>query len=174
MSSTATSSNNLSSALIPELQQEAATARKCLERVPADKFDWKPHDKSMTFARLASHLGEMFGWTKPTIEQGGIDFATMNYKPFEPQTTQDLLDQFDQAVAESIHVLKNASDETFMEDWTMRNGDQVYFTMPKIAVMRTFVMNHIIHHRGQLTVYLRLNDIPVPSIYGPSADEGQM
>src|SRR5256885_16833662 len=98
----------------------------------------------------------------------------MDYKPFEPKTNQDLLNQFDQAIAESLAVLEKTSDETFMEEWTMRNGDQVYFTMPKIAVMRTFVMNHIIHHRGQLTVYLRLNDIPVPSIYGPSADEGQM
>src|SRR5947208_50065 len=112
-SSTATSSNNISSALIPELKQEAATTRKCLERVPAEKFDWKPHDKSMTFARLASHLGEMFGWTKPTIEQGGIDFATMDYKPFEPKTNQDLLDQFDQAIAESLAVLEKTSDETF-------------------------------------------------------------
>jgi uncharacterized damage-inducible protein DinB len=173
-SSTGTSSNNISTALLAELQNEAATARKCLERVPADKFDWKPHEKSMTFGRLASHLGEMFGWTKPTIEQGGIDFATMDYKPFEPKTNEELLAQFDSAVAETVSVLKNTSDETFMENWTMRNGEQVYFNMPKIAVMRSFVMNHIIHHRGQLSVYLRLNDIPVPSIYGPSADEGQM
>src|SRR5882757_3852410 len=101
-SSTATSSNNISSALIPELKQEAATARKCLERVPAEKFDWKPHDKSMTFGRLATHLGEMFDWTKPTVEQGGIDFAAMDYKPCEQKTNQELLDQFDKAVRESL------------------------------------------------------------------------
>jgi uncharacterized damage-inducible protein DinB len=173
-SSTATSSTNISNSLIPEVENEAATARKCLERIPADKFSWKPHEKSMQFGRLASHISEMFLWTKHTLEDGGIDFATMDYKPFEPKSTEELLEHFDNAVAETLATLRNTSDETYMEPWTMRNGEQVYFTMPKIAVMRSFVMNHIIHHRGQLSVYLRLNDIPVPSLYGPSADEGQM
>lgn len=173
-SGTATGSNNIGAAFVGELQQEAATARKCLERVPADKFDWKPHEKSMTFGRLASHISEMFQWTKPTIEKDVLDFGTMDYKPFEPATNEELLEHFDAAVAESIETLQNTSDEVFMESWTMQNGEQIYFTMPKIAVMRSFVMNHIIHHRGQLSVYLRLNDIAVPAIYGPSADEGQM
>src|SRR6266700_927781 len=150
--STAISSGHLASAFLAELDNEAKVTRTCLERVPADKFDWKPHEKSMTFGRLASHLGEMFQWTKPTIEQGGIDFATMDYKPFEPTTSEELLAHFDNAVAESMATLKNTSDETFMEEWTMRNGDQVYFTMPKVAVMRSFLMNHNIHHRGQLSV----------------------
>lgn len=172
--STAPGTNNIATAFIAELEHEAATARKCLERVPEEKFDWKPHEKSMTFGRLASHLGEMFGWTKPSLEKDVMDFATMDYKPFEPKTSKELLDHFDKNVAESIETLKNTGDETFMENWTMQKGEQVYFTMPKIAVIRSFVMNHIIHHRGQLSVYLRLNDISVPSIYGPSADEGQM
>jgi uncharacterized damage-inducible protein DinB len=98
----------------------------------------------------------------------------MDYKPFEPKTTEELVEFLDKNVAEAIASLKASPDERFMENWTMRNGEQVYFTMPKIAVMRSFVMNHIIHHRGQLSVYLRLNDIAVPSIYGPSADEGTM
>jgi uncharacterized damage-inducible protein DinB len=173
-SGTATSSNVFASALIAEIQQEAAVARKCLERLPAEKFDWKPHERSMPLGRLASHLGEMFRWTGPTLDDSGIDFAAMDYKPFEPKGTDDLLAHFDESVAAALDVLGRTSDETFMEDWTMRNGEQVYFTMPKAAVMRAFVVNHIVHHRGQLTVYMRLLDIPVPSIYGPSADEGTM
>lgn len=173
-SSAAVSSNNIASAFIAELEHEAATARKCLERVPADKFDWKPHEKSMTFSRLASHIAEMFGWTPATLEQPELDFAKFDYKPLEPATTDDLVEYLDKNVSEALDTLRNTPDEVFMEDWTMRNGETVYFTMPKIAVMRSFVMNHIVHHRGQLSVYLRLNDIPVPALYGPSADEGQM
>ncbi|MGB7070114.1 MAG: DinB family protein [Pyrinomonadaceae bacterium] len=172
--SAAPSSNNYSAALIAEMEQEAATTRKCLERVPTDKFAWKPHEKSMAFGQLAVHVAEMFGWTPPTLQQSELDFAKIDYKPFEPATTDDLLEYFDKNVAEALDVLRNTSDETYLENWTMRNGETVYFTLPKIATMRSFVMNHIVHHRGQLSVYLRLNDIPVPSIYGPSADEGQM
>lgn len=174
MSSTAVSSNNIASALVAEMEHEAGVTRSCLERIPADKFDWKPHEKSMEFGRLASHIAEMFSWTGPTLEHPELDFAKMDYKPFEPKTTEELVEFFDKNVAEAIVALKNSPDERFMENWTMRNGEQVYFTMPKIAVMRSFVLNHIVHHRGQLSVYLRLNDIAVPSIYGPSADEGTM
>jgi uncharacterized damage-inducible protein DinB len=174
MSSTAVSSNNIGSALVAELQQEAQVTRTVLERIPAEKFDWKPHEKSMAFGQLASHIAEMFGWTPPTMEKSELDFATMDYKPFEPKTTEDLLEFFDKNVAEALDTLKNSSDERFMENWTMKNGEKVYFTLPKVAVMRGFVISHIIHHRGQLSVYLRLNDIAVPSIYGPSADEGSM
>lgn len=175
MSTTAAaSSNNIASALIAEMEQEAKVTRTCLERVPADKFDWKPHEKSMAFGKLASHIAEMFGWTPPTLQQSELDFAKMDYKPFEPATNDDLLEYLDKNVAEAIDTLRNTTDEQFMENWTMRNGETVYFTMPKVVVMRSFVMSHIIHHRGQLSVYLRLNDIAVPSIYGPSADEGQM
>jgi len=174
MSSTGVSSNNISTALIAEIEHEAAVTRTVMERIPAEKFDWKPHEKSMTFGRLASHVAEMFGWTPPTMENAELDFAKMDYKPFEPKTTEELVEFLDKNVAEAIASLKASADDRFMENWTMRNGEQVYFTMPKIAVMRSFVMNHIIHHRGQLSVYLRLNDIAVPSIYGPSADEGTM
>ncbi len=174
MSSAATSTGRLASAFLAELDNEAKVTRSVLERIPADKFGWQPHDKSMTFGRLASHVAEMFGWTHDTLKSDVLDFATMDYKPFDPQTTDELLAFFDEHIAKAKAVLAETSDETFMTDWTMRNGEQVYFTMPKVAVMRSFVMNHIIHHRGQLSVYLRLNDIPVPSIYGPSADEGQM
>lgn len=171
---TAAKSNNIAAALIAELENEGATTRKILERVPAEKFDWKPHEKSMTFSRLATHVAEMHGWTKPTVESPELDFAKMDYKPFEPTTTAELVEHFEKNYNEAIEVLKGASDEIWNEPWSLRNGEQIYFTMPKIAVMRSMVLNHIVHHRAQLSVYLRLNDIPVPSMYGPSADEGQM
>ena len=173
-SGTATSSGRLSQAFLAELENEAKVTRECLARVTADKFDYKPHEKSMSFGQLASHIAEMWGWTESSLKSDALDFATMDYKPYEPKSTEELLAFFDQQIARARTVLAETSDETFMTNWTLRNGDQVYFTMPKVAVMRTFVLNHIIHHRGQLSVYLRLNEIPVPSIYGPSADEGKM
>jgi len=174
MSSTAVSSNNIATALIAEMEHEAAVTRTLLERVPADKFDWKPHDRSMPFGRLASHIAEMFAWTPSTLEHSELDFSKMDYKPFEPSSTEELVEFLDKNVAEAIVALKSSPDERFIENWTMRNAETVFFTMPKIAVMRSFVMNHIVHHRGQLSVYLRLNDIAVPPIYGPSADEGTL
>lgn len=170
----AAGSNMIGSTFIAELEHEAKVAREVLSRVPADKFDWKPHEKSMTFGRLASHIAEMFGWTPSTLTQPELDFSKFDYKPFEPASTDELVEFLDKNVAEAIEALRNTSDEQFMESWTMRNAETEYFTMPKVAVMRSFIMNHIVHHRGQLSVYLRLNDIAVPSIYGPSADEGQM
>jgi len=171
---TATTSNTLGTAFLAELEQEAKVAREVLSRVPADKFDWKPHDKSMSFGKLASHVAEMVSWTGPTLDHPELDFAKMEYKPFEPKTTEELLEFLDKNLAEAADVLKNMTDDRFMEPWSLRNGEKVYFTMPKVVAMRSFVMNHIIHHRGQLSVYLRLNDIAVPSMYGPSADEGSM
>jgi uncharacterized damage-inducible protein DinB len=172
---TATSAPNpVALSLIAEIEQEAATCRKCLERIPADKFDWKPHEKSMTFGRLASHVAEMFGWTPATMNHSELDFAKTEYLPTDPKTTDELVEFLDKHVSEAIETLRNSTSDQFYENWTLRNGDAIYFTMPKVAVMRSFVMNHIVHHRGQLSVYLRLNDIPVPSIYGPSADEGSM
>jgi uncharacterized damage-inducible protein DinB len=166
--------NTIGSAFIAELEHEGKVAREVLSRIPADKFDWKPHEKSMPFGRLASHIAEMFAWTPSTLTQPELDFSKFDYKPFEPASTEELLEFLDKNVAEAIEALRITPNEQFMENWIMRNGETVYFTMPKVAVMRSFVMNHIIHHRGQLSVYLRLNDIAVPSIYGPSADEGQM
>ena len=173
-SSSAAITGRLATAFLGELENEAKVTRQVLERVPMDKLDWKPHEKSMTMGRLAVHCAEMFGWTKETLKSDVLDFANMDMKPFEPGSTDELLAYFDDLIAKAKVILSETSDETFLTDWTMRNGEQIYMTMPKVAVMRSFVMNHIIHHRGQLSVYLRLNDIPVPSIYGPSADEGQM
>ncbi|MBS1516427.1 MAG: DinB family protein [Bacteroidetes bacterium] len=165
----------LNEGLIAELQHEAVSTRKMLERVPADKFGWKPHEKSMTLGRLASHIAEIPGWTNETINQDVLDFAKMEYKPFEPNSAEELVKFFDDKLASALDTLKNnATDENLMGMWTMKNGETVYMTMPRIAVMRGFVLSHLIHHRAQLGVYLRLLDVPIPSSYGPSADEGQM
>ena len=170
----AAGTNTIGSTFIAELEQEAKVTREVLSRIPVDKFDWKPHEKSMAFGRLASHVAEMFGWTPSTLMHPELDFSKFDYKPYDPATTEDLLEFLDKNVTEAVETLRNTPDEQFMENWTMRNAETVYFTLPKVAVMRSFIMNHIVHHRGQLSVYLRLNDIAVPSIYGPSADEGQM
>jgi uncharacterized damage-inducible protein DinB len=164
---------SLSDALIPEFDMEMANTRRALERVPMDKASWQPHPKSMTLGRLAVHLAELPGWASTTVNTDELDFAS-GYNPPKAETTQDLLALFDKNVGEARAALAGASDETWQKGWTLRRGDHVIFTMPKIAVHRGFTMNHIIHHRGQLTVYLRLNDVAVPSIYGPSADEGNM
>lgn len=156
-----------------ELEHEAVSTRKMLERLPADKLAWQPHTKSMTLGQLAGHIVEMVSWTGPTLTQDELDFATMGYKPKVYTSGAELVADLDKNVADALAVLHRAPDESMAGNWTLRNGAEVYFTMPKATVMRSFVMNHIIHHRGQLTVYLRLLDIPVPSVYGPSADEAQ-
>ena len=116
MSSTGVSSNNIAAALIAELEHEAGVTRTCLERIPAEKFDWKPHEKSMPFGRLASHIAEMFGWTPATMEQAELDFSKMDYKPFDPKTSEELVEFLDKNVAEAVTTLKNSSDERFMEN----------------------------------------------------------
>lgn len=165
---------SISAPLIAEMKQEGEITRKVLERVPESAWEWKPHEKSMTMLRLATHVAEMFGWTKETLEKPELDFAAMDYKPFAPGSSKELLEFFDKHLAESIESLKKTSDEAFMQNWKLRNGEQIYFDMPRIQVVRGMVLNHIIHHRGQLSVYLRLQNVPVPAMYGPSADEGAM
>ncbi|MEO8210203.1 MAG: DinB family protein [bacterium] len=164
----------LNESLLAELRQEAANTRKMLERVPEKSFSWKPHDKSMTLGSITQHIAEIPHWVSVSIEQDELDFARSDYKPRIATTTDDLLKTFDENIEKAMECLKNASDEKLLENWTMRNGEQVYFTMPKIAVVRLFVMSHTVHHRGQLSVYLRLLDVPLPSIYGPTADEPNM
>ena len=159
---------------IAELQQETAATKKLLERVPLDKADWKPHEKSMALGRLATHVAELLGWTSMTLDHDELDFATMDYKPVVAKNTAELLKILDDNVNKGLESLKNAPDERFAENWTMRNGEQVYFTLPKAAVLRSFTFNHHYHHRAQLGVYLRMLDIPLPGIYGPTADEQNM
>lgn len=162
---------NLKESFIAELQHEATTTRKMLARLPEADFDWKPHDKSMTLRQLATHIAEMLTWLPITIHEDELNFAAMNYQPTIINTTVELLEFFDRNLAQGIEALQNASDEQFAQIWTLRNGEQVFMRQPKAQVVRGMVVNHIVHHRGQLSVYMRLRGVPVPAIYGPSADE---
>ena len=165
---------SLSDSVLPEFDREMASTRKALERVPEGKFAWKPHAKSMAFGRLATHVAEMVGWLIPTLQSESFDFAPVGAPPYQPVTAASsaaLLELFDKNVKEARAAMAAASDAEWMMNWSLQAGGQNIFTMPRIAVMRTMIMNHVIHHRGQLTVYLRLNDVPVPALYGPSADE---
>ncbi len=168
---------SLSQSLLPEFDQEMAGTRRTLERVPEAKFSWKPHEKSGTMLWLAGHLSEIPSWTSYTISQDSIDLApggkAMEPPPV-PKSTQELLDRFDQHVKDARAALSAVSDAELAKPWSLLNNGQTLFTMPKITCLRTWVLNHNVHHRAQLGVYLRLNNIPVPAIYGPSADEQGM
>jgi uncharacterized damage-inducible protein DinB len=161
----------INEAFIAELKNEAAKTRKILERVPVDKADWRPHPKSYALGRLATHIAEIPGWAAVTLDEDELDFAKIDYKPTELKSTGQLLKILDDNVAKAMKSLENAPDSRFFENWTLRTGDQIYFTLPKAAVLRSFAYSHWIHHRAQLSVYLRLLDIPVPGMYGPTADE---
>jgi uncharacterized damage-inducible protein DinB len=161
--------------LLGEFDHEMANTRKTLERVPEDKFSWKPHAKSGTMIWLAGHVAHIPGWAKETIERDSLDIAPRGQPPPQaelPGSRKELLELFDRSVAAGRAALSGASDEHLMKPWSLLASGKTILTMPRVAVLRGFVMNHLIHHRAQLGVYLRLNDIPVPSIYGPSADEG--
>jgi uncharacterized damage-inducible protein DinB len=168
--------NNMQSALLQELDAEMANTRKTLERVP-EKFDWAPHPKSMTMGRLAQHLAEIPQWAEKSIEADELDLAPPGAPPQRPQplkTRKEVLDQFEKNLSGAKAALSRTNDEHLMKPWTLKMGGKALFTMPRVVVLRNFVLNHNVHHRAQLGVYLRLNDVPVPSIYGPSADEGGM
>ena len=165
---------SIAQSLLPEFDHEFATLRKTLERVPDGQWSYTPHAKSMNMGRLSGHLAELGSWVNATLDADELDFSKVPYAPFIPTSTQELVAKLDATVTAARAALAAAGDADFMKPWTLRNGDAVFFTMPKVAVLRTFVMNHMIHHRAQLGVYLRLNDVAVPSTYGPSADEGQM
>ncbi len=157
--------------LIAELQMEAAATKKMLERVPTDNNDWKPHDKSMKIGNLANHVAELPGWIAMTMTTDELDLSKMDYKPKISQSTAELLGKLDENVNKAVAALENSTDDDFHKMWTLRNGDKVIFAMPKIAVLRAMAFSHHYHHRGQLSVYLRLLDIPVPGMYGPSYDD---
>jgi uncharacterized damage-inducible protein DinB len=158
-------------ALLPEFDHEMATTRRVLERVPEDRADWKPHEKSMSLGRLAGHVAEIPGYAIATLTSDGFDIAAGGYKPSEFTSREQALADFDQKVAQARAALEATSDEAFARTWTFRNGETVVFATPKAGAYRSVAMNHLIHHRGQLTVYLRLLGVPLPSVYGPSADE---
>ena len=164
----------ISESLLPEFDHEMANTRKTLERVPDGKSDWKPHDKSMAMGGLATHLSNIPTWAVYTIAQDSLDLAPGG-EPLPPTpiagSQAELLANFDENVAKARAAIAGASDAELFKPWTLMTNGNTILTLPKVAVLRSFVMNHLIHHRAQLGVYLRLNDIPVPSIYGPSADE---
>ncbi len=156
---------------LAELQQEAATTRKILERVPFDKPDWKPHEKSMPLVHLATHVAEIPFWLETTVTTDELDFAKSDYKIEDAKSNDELLSKFDMSVKRAEDALKGCSDSDMKKGWTLKNGDTVYFTLCKEEVIRGMSLNHLIHHRAQLGVYLRLLDIPLPGVYGPTADD---
>jgi uncharacterized damage-inducible protein DinB len=160
--------------LLPEFDQEMAITRKTLERVPDTKLGWKPHAKSFTMGKLASHVANIPSWIDMTLNQDSIDIAPKDGSTFttpEARSTKELLEFFDKNVAAGRAVIAATSDEQLAKPWSLLAAGETLLTQPRLAVLRGFVMNHSIHHRAQLGVYLRLNDIPVPANYGPSADE---
>ena len=159
--------------MLAEFDHEMANTRKTLERVPDDKFEWTPHEKSFPMGKLATHLANLPSWTSVTIDLEVFDMAPNGEQIKTPEchSQKELLETFDANVAKGREALAGVSDERIFGNWALAAGGHQIFSMPRVAVLRSFVLNHIIHHRAQLGVYLRLNDIPVPSIYGPSADE---
>jgi uncharacterized damage-inducible protein DinB len=156
--------------LLPEFDHEMTTTRKLLERVPDDRFDWKPHPKSSSLGQLAQHVATIPMWGSATVNLSELDLGVGD-RPPEMRSRAELLAAFDKNVAGTRAALVGKTDAEFMAPWTLKNAGHTIFSMPKAVVWRSFVLSHLIHHRGQLSVYLRMHDVPVPSIYGPSADE---
>ena len=164
----------ISQILLPEFDHEMANTRRALERVPTDRLEWSPHPKSMTLGRLAGHLARFGDWTAKTCELDELDMSPPGGPPYRERqytSTAEILEAFDANVAAGRAALAAASDEVLRGKWSLLSGGNAMFTMSRAAVLRSFVLSHCIHHRGQLTVYLRLLDVPVPALYGPSADE---
>jgi len=160
---------SLAKDLLEELTLEAAVTRRYLASVPFDKADFQPHEKSEKLGRLAIHIAEIIAWWKESIINEELDF--IDFEPKNIQSTAALLTYFDTLVEETKIVLRQAKNKDFTRNWTMRHGEEILFTLPKKQVLRIFCMNHLVHHRAQLGVYLRLLDIAVPATYGPSADD---
>lgn len=158
-------------AVLAEFQHEAATTRRLLERVPEQKFDWKPHEKSMTLGQLTHHIAEMPGWMAVVGHQDELDMAQEQERPEPPTSTSQLLELYDQSVETFRQKAAGLSDGEMMKPWKLRSGEEIHFEIPRAAAVRTFILNHLVHHRGQLSVYLRLLEVPLPSIYGPTADD---
>jgi uncharacterized damage-inducible protein DinB len=163
----------IAEALLPEYDHELATTRRVLERVPEADFGWKPHDKSMTLGQLAGHVANIPFWLSATMDASSYDLAAGDPEArlAAPASREVLLKEFDEKVKRARASLAKATDAEMMAPWALKNDGQEIFSMPRATVVRSFVMNHLIHHRGQLSVYLRLRDVPLPAIYGPSADE---
>lgn len=160
-------------ALLPEFDREMTTTRTLLARVPDDRLPWKPHPRSFSLGELAQHVATLPMWGSMTLTESETDISgDPRVAPAESRAA--LLDTFDRHVGITRAALIGKTDAELMAPWTLKKDGQTLFTMPKAAVWRSFVLNHLIHHRGQLSVYLRLHDVPLPPMYGPSADEGAL
>jgi uncharacterized damage-inducible protein DinB len=158
--------------LLKELASEASTTRKMLSIVPEDKYYWQPHPKSMTVQRLATHIAELPSWISMTLTTSELDFANNPYTQVPVHNTSDLLSYFEKSLTEGTQELENTSEEELGKTWTLRNGNEVYYSSPKIEFIR-LTYSQMIHHRAQLGVFLRLLDVPIPGSYGPSADDAR-
>lgn len=163
---------SIGTSMLPEFDQEMMVTRRLLERVPSEKGQWKPHAKSFALGHLAQLVSWMPGWVTMNIRTPGLDFAAGGFPGYTFETTETLLAGFDQGAREARTALAGVSDADLDVPWSLRRGEQIFSTMPRGAAVRQTI-SHLIHHRGQLTVYLRLNEQKVPAIYGPSADEGK-
>ncbi len=162
---------SIAEGIIQEIGYESVSTRTMLERCPIEQFGWKPHDKSMTLVRLASHIAETPSWVRSIVEQREMLFDPADYKPTEFHSPKEMVEAFDKNVADARAVLSGQPDPVLFEEWTFRMPEKVIFALPRLAVLRSMVLSHLVHHRGQLSVYLRLLNVPLPSVYGPTADE---
>lgn len=156
--------------LLKEMDQEAETTRKMLSRIPDDKYDWKPHEKSMTIRQLATHIAELPGWVKFALTTSELDFARNHYEPTPVKNTKELVECFEMNLKDGREYLSKTNEKALQEMWTLRNGETIYSTDMKVEVIR-MSFSQIVHHRAQLGVFLRLLNVPIPGSYGPSADE---
>jgi len=160
----------LKDGLLVEFDHEIGTTRKLLERLPDDKLSWKPHEKSMSLGGLATHLSNLPNWGAVILNDVGFDLAAAPPSLEEKTSRADILASFDAAAAQARKLIER-TDAELSAPWSLKRSGQQLFTMPRITAFRTFVLYHLVHHRGQLSVYLRLHDVPIPAIYGPTADE---
>lgn len=159
------------SAFLKELETESASTRRMLERVPAEHFEWKPHEKSYSLGRLASHVAELPSMITRVLTTDELDFMKEGFKSSRATSSQELIQIFENSLAGAKKAVEEASEDGLGQRWKMRAGEVVYIDLPKHVALRSLGLNHIIHHRGQLSVYLRLLNVPVPGMYGPTADE---
>lgn len=165
---------SIKDAILPEFDHEMATTRKLLDRIPDAELGWKPHHKSFSMGELASHIAQIPGWAGAIIDKPLYDLADSgeDAKPKQASSRAQVVGEFDRAVAEARGKIAGKSDAELMAMWSLKRGGTEMFSAPTMVALKSFIINHTIHHRGQLSVYLRLKNVPVPSIYGPSADEG--
>jgi uncharacterized damage-inducible protein DinB len=157
--------------LLPELDHETAVTRQLLERLPDDAFEWRPHGRSMSLGRLATHLAELVRWGNWILDRDSYEYVEQSGPGHVEASRAHVLQLFDKHVADVRRNLVGRTDAELFAPWDIRNGGRVVMSMPRVAALRRFLLNHLVHHRGQLSVYLRMRDVPLPPIYGPSADE---